>query len=1212
MRAANGVATNTYSFRFDDLRPVSRAAAPPLDVTAAAFHARVEAAWTPPFVRPVPTNYGICALPETDPRSFEDGCTGANTASADRDSGSGSLLFTGSVRNLPNGVRYRVAVRSVHADGASAWVASVPPLVMPIARPDEPTLISVRPFDRAITIRWERAAGGTPPEGYAVCLGSVSGYRFIQAIGARFETFRDECNGIISSGRREFQSSRRLIELPLGTTEFTFGAEHGLGNNQDWYALVSATHATDNSEWVGTTADGVLVNPEPPVGVPSEVEARSLDLGIAVSWTRPVTFVPPTDTGSRPDGYSLCVLPPTRTGTFDAECTEAAQTTLTFTPDVESHTLGATELAGAPLTNGTAYRVAVRSFRGADNFSAWIASVPATVMPMERPLVPTGLTLTPLSAAIDVAFSAAAGGTQPDSYEVCLLLTTETTADCSSGQRTTNIGLERTLLLDGNYGAGLTITNDIAYSVHVRAITTLFGVSPWSAAAMTTPRAGEPPAPPTNVRATTPGTLAIVVNWEAPTNRMPEDYRVCVLPAGGSSLFCGSGNTSDVGDPTTTLALRDGALGIADGAEFTVFVRSLHRDGNSAWAEAATTVTPVPTANSDASLTSMRVVGQPDDTRSPYTPSFNPEVTTYTADEIFPSYTSYLVFDVTTTQPGATVSVDYRNDPDATLARTEGLTAGFRNTVSLVVTAPDGITTRRYSIVVQLDPAPPRDDESRDNTLSALEFSDVALIPRLNPAATDYRAHVPLSVSSTALTYTAHEDATVVVQAAVTPTGTDNNIYALAAGDNEFEIIITSESGVAFTYSITITRSDTPPDPHITLALDKVRYVEGTDAEIVITAEAVPPPTSDLTVNVSADGGGFDSYREGGSDKTITIGANQMTGTVTFGIVDDSSVEDDTTDSFLGNPEAIVRAGTDGNTYTFAEHDFPFFQVADDDAFPDAPEVTGAAATESGLTVVWNEPANTGNAAVTSYRICLDTVENRVRNSRCDGGGEVTWTTDMDEGTAGDTEYRATVNATVGTAYFVGVAARNGNTRGTTDHGDYGLYEELNTPATVTPGMMLPAAPAAPVSVMTEGSNAQIDVTWQPGSGGGPVASFNICSGGTSFFADFDAFTTACENRESSVSFRTRGATVTSQPFFGAFAINGAPYYVGVRAAGAIENSAWVEAAGSPVTPMAVPPNAPITAVAARGGTNDEVDVTWVAAPTGGMAEGLRFARQLL
>jgi hypothetical protein len=132
------------------------------------------------------------------------------------------------------------------------------------------------------------------------------------------------------------------------------------------------------------------------------------------------------------------------------------------------------------------------------------------------------------------------------------------------------------------------------------------------------------------------------------------------------------------------------------------------------------------------------------------------------------------------------------------------------NTITALVTAQDGVTTKTYTIVVK------RLASSNAN-LSALTISDGTLTPAFSPSEIRYAASVPNSVTS--LT--------------VTPVVSDNNATAqvtgganLVVGKNIIRVTVTAQNGTTKkTYVLTVTRAKSPTADVFGMKLDGLKTV---------------------------------------------------------------------------------------------------------------------------------------------------------------------------------------------------------------------------------------------------------------------------------------------------------------------------------------------------------------------------------------------------
>ncbi|WP_347848457.1 cadherin-like beta sandwich domain-containing protein, partial [Planktomarina sp.] len=152
---------------------------------------------------------------------------------------------------------------------------------------------------------------------------------------------------------------------------------------------------------------------------------------------------------------------------------------------------------------------------------------------------------------------------------------------------------------------------------------------------------------------------------------------------------------------------------------------------------------------------------------------------------------SSLIVTPTTNDANATATV---NGASATTPVTLALGS---NTVTVQVTAQDGVTTQSYTVAVTRA-------ASSDATLSALALSQGSLSPSFTSGTLAYTASVAHSVSSLIVTPTtndANATATVNGASATTP-------VTLALGSNTVTVQVTAQDGVTTqSYTVTVTRA---------------------------------------------------------------------------------------------------------------------------------------------------------------------------------------------------------------------------------------------------------------------------------------------------------------------------------------------------------------------------------------------------------------------
>ncbi|MBA2940473.1 cadherin-like beta sandwich domain-containing protein [Paenibacillus sp. CGMCC 1.16610] len=125
------------------------------------------------------------------------------------------------------------------------------------------------------------------------------------------------------------------------------------------------------------------------------------------------------------------------------------------------------------------------------------------------------------------------------------------------------------------------------------------------------------------------------------------------------------------------------------------------------------------------------------------------------------------------------------------------------NTISIVVTAQDGMTNNTYSLTVERAPI-----LSENADLSSLTPSNGALTPAFTAGQTSYTSNVANAVSSLTVTGTlADSHSTMTVNGTpVLSSQTSGNI-PLTVGANTITIVVTAQNGTQKTYTVTVNRA---------------------------------------------------------------------------------------------------------------------------------------------------------------------------------------------------------------------------------------------------------------------------------------------------------------------------------------------------------------------------------------------------------------------
>ena len=180
-------------------------------------------------------------------------------------------------------------------------------------------------------------------------------------------------------------------------------------------------------------------------------------------------------------------------------------------------------------------------------------------------------------------------------------------------------------------------------------------------------------------------------------------------------------------------------------------------------------------------------------------PAFAAATINYTAS-VANSVTSVKVTP-TTADAFATVKVNGTAVASGTSSAAIPLNAGS-NTISTIVTAEDGATTKTYTITVTRAP-------SSNARLSFLSLSQCVLSPAFVNSTTSYTSSVANTVISTKVTpVVADATATVTVNGTAVTSGTASAPITLNVGSNSITTIVTAQDGVTkMTYTVTVTRA---------------------------------------------------------------------------------------------------------------------------------------------------------------------------------------------------------------------------------------------------------------------------------------------------------------------------------------------------------------------------------------------------------------------
>ncbi len=242
---------------------------------------------------------------------------------------------------------------------------------------------------------------------------------------------------------------------------------------------------------------------------------------------------------------------------------------------------------------------------------------------------------------------------------------------------------------------------------------------------------------------------------------------------------------------------------------------------------------------------------------SPLSPAFAPATTSYSLS--VPNATASMTVQPITSDPHATMKVNGTALASGTVSSPIALAEGAATTINIVVTAPDGITTKTYVISIVRA-------SSGDATLSNINLSGGGtLIPVFAPATTSYLDSVANKFSTTTVTpVSTDQNATIKVNGTTVASGSASGPVALAIGHNTITIVVTAQNGTTTkTYTVTVVRvpsaNDNLASMNSSVAPLSPAFAPGTTAFTLSVSNAVStmtvaPVTSDGTATIKVNG----------------------------------------------------------------------------------------------------------------------------------------------------------------------------------------------------------------------------------------------------------------------------------------------------------------------------------------------------------------------
>ena len=259
-------------------------------------------------------------------------------------------------------------------------------------------------------------------------------------------------------------------------------------------------------------------------------------------------------------------------------------------------------------------------------------------------------------------------------------------------------------------------------------------------------------------------------------------------------------------------------------------------------------------------------------------PAFSSSVITYAAS-VGNSVTE-VTLTPTASDGSAMIAVNGNTVTSGTGYLVTGLTVGGTNTITVLVTAQDSVTTKTYTVTLTRA-APP----SNNADLDSLTISSGTLSPAFSSSVITYAASVGNSVTEVTLTPTASDgSAMIAVNGNTVTSGTGYLVTGLTVGGtNTITVIVTAQDSVTTkTYTVTLTRAAPPSN---NADLDSLTISSGTlspafSSSVITYAASVGNSVTEVTLTPTASDG---SAMIAVNDNTVTSGTGYLVTGLTVG-----------------------------------------------------------------------------------------------------------------------------------------------------------------------------------------------------------------------------------------------------------------------------------------------------------------------------------------
>jgi uncharacterized membrane protein len=305
-------------------------------------------------------------------------------------------------------------------------------------------------------------------------------------------------------------------------------------------------------------------------------------------------------------------------------------------------------------------------------------------------------------------------------------------------------------------------------------------------------------------------------------------------------------STIAVNGITTTSGAASGVLSLATGAN-TINVVVTAQDGVT---KSTYKVTVTRAAGNNAELSALRL------STGVLAPTFTPATLSYTST--VPNGTTSITVTPTLSDVTSLVAVNGITVTSGSPSGTISLTVGA-NTINIVATAIDGISTRAYQVIVTR-----ASGASTNTNLTSITMSTGTLSPVFTSTTTNYAVLIPETVNSLGLTITAAEvSAAIKVNGLTATSGVALTGIDVTSDITLLTISVTAADGVTTNaYTITVTKPRTSWTGNVSNAWNNTaNWTNGvpssTKSAVVTNANTLPvitgnENTNNLTINTNA------------------------------------------------------------------------------------------------------------------------------------------------------------------------------------------------------------------------------------------------------------------------------------------------------------------------------------------------------------------------